>query len=125
MSGCCEKGKCEVCGREDVLLGRTYFHYDFQCECHSPEHFELVRHCERCTPHKPVLLTYIEILRTEREAYKQVAQMLGGCRVCQHYKGYGFCTVDGAGLGCNQWGLADNAKMKASRMPYQRGGTGE
>lgn len=123
MSDGCESGKCEVCGRENVILGRTYFGYGFECECHSPEHFEMVRHCHGCTPKKPLLLGYIEEIRAERDTYKQVAQMLGECRVCQHYKGYGFCAVEGTRSGCNRWSLDDNAKMKASRAPYQKGGT--
>ena len=48
-----EVGKCEVCGNEKQLK-RKYFHYDFKCECHSPNHFELVRHCNECTPKAPV-----------------------------------------------------------------------
>lgn len=52
MSGCCEYGKCEVCGKEGILI-RTYFRYDIQCECHSPNHYEMVRHCPTCVPSEP------------------------------------------------------------------------
>jgi hypothetical protein len=48
-----EYGKCEVCGKENVLK-RTYFRYGFKCQCHSPEHFEIVRHCADCVPQKPL-----------------------------------------------------------------------
>lgn len=47
-----EFGKCEVCGNE-AQLQRTYFRYDIECECHSPHHFELVRHCKQCVPTEP------------------------------------------------------------------------
>ena len=48
-----EYGKCEVCGEEKPLI-RTYFHYGFKCQCHSPNHFEFVRHCQDCVPQKPL-----------------------------------------------------------------------
>lgn len=57
MNGACEVGKCEVCGKEAVLQ-RTYYRYPIKCECHSPEHFELVRHCRDCVPKEP---TYTRI----------------------------------------------------------------
>lgn len=45
----CEYGKCEICGKEAPLM-RTYYHYNgLKCDCHSPEHFDLVRHCIGCT----------------------------------------------------------------------------
>jgi len=52
MSGEIEVGKCDVCGKE-AQLSRQYYHYDIKCECHSPDHFEIVRHCENCTPKPP------------------------------------------------------------------------
>jgi hypothetical protein len=52
MSGTCESGKCEICGKEG-LLQRTYFNYNIKCECHSPNHFDLVRHCKDCIPKEP------------------------------------------------------------------------
>ncbi|MGL5692376.1 MAG: hypothetical protein ACRDD8_16455 [Bacteroidales bacterium] len=45
-------GKCDVCGK-DAILSRKYFYYGIQCECHSPEHFEIVEHCSECTPVAP------------------------------------------------------------------------
>lgn len=46
----CEFGKCEVCGKEAVLT-RTYTHYKgLKCDCHSPRHFDVVRHCPTCVP---------------------------------------------------------------------------
>lgn len=47
-----EFGKCDICGKE-CGLERTYFEYDINCECHSPKHFELVRHCKDCVPSIP------------------------------------------------------------------------
>jgi hypothetical protein len=53
MSGNIEFGKCEICGKMKVLQ-RTYFNYNIKCECHSPNHFELVIHCADCIPTEPV-----------------------------------------------------------------------
>lgn len=53
MCGAIEFGKCEICGKEKPLT-RTYFHYGIKCECHAPEHFESVRHCEDCAPKEPM-----------------------------------------------------------------------
>ena len=52
MSGELEFGKCEVCKKESNLQ-RTYFKYNIKCECHSPIHFELVRHCKDCIAQEP------------------------------------------------------------------------
>ena len=47
-----EYGKCDLCGKESVLA-RTYFDYPIKCECHSPRHFEMVKHCDDCVPKMP------------------------------------------------------------------------
>lgn len=47
-----EFGKCEIC-KEEKNLQRTYFRYEIKCECHSPNHFELVIHCSDCIPKEP------------------------------------------------------------------------
>lgn len=49
----CEYGICEICGRT-AALDRTYFCYDnLKCECHNNGHFEIVSHCDKCTPDLP------------------------------------------------------------------------
>lgn len=53
MSAEIEVGKCECCGKDNVPLERTCFRYPFQCECHSPGHFILIRHCDDCEPIEP------------------------------------------------------------------------
>lgn len=53
MGGDCMIGTCEVCGKKDVPLMRTYFYYGIPCECHSPEHVEIVEHCRDCKPKEP------------------------------------------------------------------------
>lgn len=53
MCGEIEVGRCECCGKDNVPLERAYFRYPFECECHSPEHFILVRHCKDCEPTEP------------------------------------------------------------------------
>lgn len=52
MGGSIEYGKCEMCGTIGPLI-RKYYYYGIKCECHSPEHFELVRHCKGCKPKPP------------------------------------------------------------------------
>ncbi len=52
MSGDQEFGRCEICHKV-AGLKRTYFHYDIKCDCHSPNHFELVIHCSECKPKEP------------------------------------------------------------------------
>ncbi len=52
MSGEMEYGKCQICKKE-TYLERTYFRYDLKCECHSPQHFELIIHCKDCVPVEP------------------------------------------------------------------------
>lgn len=46
-------GICECCGAQGQLH-RTYFHYNFQCQCHSPFHFVVIDHCEACSPTEPI-----------------------------------------------------------------------
>ena len=59
MTGELEYGICDICGCQDTL-SRTYYYYDIKCECHSPEHFEIVMTCPRCKP-VPPKKTKIEI----------------------------------------------------------------
>ena len=53
MSGSVEHGICDFCGKEDFLQ-RTYFRYNIKCDCHSPQHFELMIHCKNCIPIEPI-----------------------------------------------------------------------
>lgn len=46
-------GTCDVCGKEHVELRRKYYYYGIKCQCHSPEHFEIVEHCKDCEPIPP------------------------------------------------------------------------
>lgn len=48
-----EVGRCKICGKEDIPINRKYYHYDIKCECHSPQHFEIVYHCNDCEPKEP------------------------------------------------------------------------
>ncbi len=52
MAGEIEWGKCDYCGYEGHI-NRKYFRYEIKCECHSPNHFELVYHCNDCEPKEP------------------------------------------------------------------------
>lgn len=61
MSGEVMVGKCDICGKENVELERKYYYYNIKCECHSPQHFEIVDHCKACIPKPPKKTTiYIE-----------------------------------------------------------------
>lgn len=53
-----EFGKCEMCNK-DAYLNRKYFEYALKCKCHSPQHFELIKHCNECKPMEPAQTTYI------------------------------------------------------------------
>lgn len=52
MSGDIEIGKCDYCGKE-CSINRKYYYYGIKCECHGPEHFEIVYHCNECQPKPP------------------------------------------------------------------------
>ena len=52
MTGEQEYGTCDICGCQDTL-SRTYYYYNIKCECHSPEHFEIVMTCPKCKPVPP------------------------------------------------------------------------
>ena len=49
---CQPYGTCQFCGVQEILF-KTVFYYGIKCECHSPEHFEIVWHCKYCTPEEP------------------------------------------------------------------------
>lgn len=53
MSNTVNIGRCEVCGKEDVVLRSTRFHYNIPCDCHVNNHFDLIQHCENCVPKRP------------------------------------------------------------------------
>ncbi len=55
MSNAVELANCDVCNKTDVPIIRTYYRYDVDCGCHSPYHFEIVRHCKGCKPTEPIL----------------------------------------------------------------------
>jgi len=52
MSGGAEYGTCPYCKKE-TFLQRKYFKYDIKCQCHAPQHFEIVWHCKDCEPIEP------------------------------------------------------------------------
>ena len=52
MSGSIEYGQCDIC-KKDANLNRKVYYYPVKCECHSPQHFEIVRHCDDCEPVEP------------------------------------------------------------------------
>ena len=47
-----EWSKCDYCGIEGHI-NRAYYRYDIKCECHSPQHMEVVFHCNECVPTEP------------------------------------------------------------------------
>lgn len=60
-----ERDHCEICGVE-CNIERTYIHFDYKCECHSPNHFILIRHCK---DHKPLIKIENEQLFADRDQY--------------------------------------------------------
>lgn len=62
-----EFGKCPKCGR-NAPLNRTYYYYDIPCECcqcSEHKHFEIVWHCDECSPIAPSVIT--PILKDDNE----------------------------------------------------------
>lgn len=47
MSGDVMHGTCDICGKSGCVE-RSYYHYGFKCECHSPEHFSVITYCKDC-----------------------------------------------------------------------------
>lgn len=64
-----EWGKCDICGKE-AALNRKYFYYPIKCECHAPQHFEIVWHCANCEPKEPLETK----IRLKTDALKKLAQ---------------------------------------------------
>lgn len=64
--GSIEIGKCSICSKTGIQLIRKYYHYGIKCECHSPDHFEIVFHCKDCVPVPPEsTLVHIKPLETK------------------------------------------------------------
>lgn len=70
MSGSIEFGKCDICGK-NAQLNRKYYHYDIQCECCSPNHFDLICHCDNCHPKPPKQTTIKLKVYTLKELRKE------------------------------------------------------
>lgn len=47
-----EYGICDMCGNKGIIQ-RRYYHFDIRCECHLPNHFEIVHYCKDCVPIMP------------------------------------------------------------------------
>ena len=72
MSGDIEVGECDICKKQDVQLSRQYYYYLVKCECHSPQHFEIVCYCKDCEPVEPK--TTKLTIRTESLKTKELWQ---------------------------------------------------
>lgn len=60
MAGEIEYAKCDICGGEPQPVTRKYYRYPVQCDCcNSKEsnHFEIIRHCNKCEPKPPRTVT--------------------------------------------------------------------
>ncbi len=71
MSGEVENGQCEICKKEATLT-RTVYRYQVQCECHAPQHFEMVRHCADCEPVEPETTQVIHKTSELREKWSHL-----------------------------------------------------
>ena len=77
MSGEIEVGTCGFCKKTDVQLQRMYYHYGIKCECHSPDHFEIVWHCSDCTPKPPNKTTiHMKPIKEESNQPKSKGDMM-------------------------------------------------
>lgn len=83
-----EFGTCEICGI-DSYLSRKYFRYDIKCECHTPEHFEMVRHCNSCIAKEPIE-THVILKTSNLFKYKpqEVKEALMYCANCEKDLGF-------------------------------------
>ena len=76
-----EFGICEVCGKESPLF-RTYFYYNIPCECcgcvidNKKMHFEIVRHCETCTPDIPKQIRPLLKCKIDTIPYRQTIKRM-------------------------------------------------
>lgn len=53
-----ESGTCETC-QHFGPISRKYYYYDVKCDCCGNvknQHFEIVRHCEKCEPKSPEII---------------------------------------------------------------------
>ena len=71
MGGELEIGTCDICGKQEVPVSRKYYYYPhIKCECHGPNHFDLVRHCKNCKPHPPretrIVLSHDNALKLDK-----------------------------------------------------------
>lgn len=58
--------KCDICGKQDVVL-RQYYYYRIPCECCiGDRHFEIVRYCKECTPVPPRRISAVVQLDPEQ-----------------------------------------------------------
>ncbi len=59
MGGSVPYGKCDICGKEDILHIK-YYRYDLDCECcggaAKDYHFERLEYCENCKPKAPHII---------------------------------------------------------------------
>ena len=103
MTDVIEYGKCEVCGKE-AALKRTYFRYGFKCQCHSPNHFEFVRHCVDCVPQKPL---ETKVVFSDEQANNLVSVKRG--HWAGKHNGFQVCSE------CREW---TNAVFKYEYCPW-------
>lgn len=83
MSGEIESGTCDICGTDNVPLNRKYYHYDIKCECHSPSHFEMVRHCKYCVPEEPRVSKFTVKCNGKDKKFTIPTDALKNCVICK------------------------------------------
>jgi len=46
-----EQGTCDICHTPNVPITRHYQYWKtIKCDCCSPQHFDIIRHCKDCKP---------------------------------------------------------------------------
>ncbi|KKL57103.1 hypothetical protein LCGC14_2238800 [marine sediment metagenome] len=78
-----ESGECEICGKVGSL-SRTYIHFDYKCQCHSPTHFILIRHCK---DHTPSFVKQLSDAERTIEALQKEMELVLSCEGCIHTRG--------------------------------------
>lgn len=75
-------GKCDICGKDNILIDETAFYYPIGCECCNSSiddkdaHLEVIRHCENCIPDIPKVIKPVLSSRMGTNVKAEVSGMV-------------------------------------------------